>query len=237
MEKLSRGERFQDARLVHNKHGKQTQRQVAEETNLESSFLSNVENDDCPREPGINKVKALAEYYCVSIDWLLGLSEVPRVDPDLKMICDYTGLSDSNVRRIKEIKDGGYSFDIGLFNDVFDTSNIYKMFEAIDRVFKTYRMINQILSTYTEKINSAQQSECPNVELDDLLNGETESINSLKSKWELSLFHLDRVCRELIPENIREETDEKIGAIERQIIRAKEEFYSDMRKGEENAKA
>lgn len=44
---------------------------------------------------------AIADYFNVSIDYLLGLSDAPTPDKDLQFICDSTGLSIKAVNQLK----------------------------------------------------------------------------------------------------------------------------------------
>lgn len=56
--------------------------------------------------PNADKLLKIAEYFNVSIDYLVGRTDTPTTDKDLRFICDYTGLSDKTVTllhsRIKE---------------------------------------------------------------------------------------------------------------------------------------
>ena len=43
---------------------------------------------------------AICRYLDISADWLLGLSSVPALDPDLRSVCKYTGLSSKAVKNL-----------------------------------------------------------------------------------------------------------------------------------------
>lgn len=45
-----------------------------------------------------------ANYFGVSTDYLLGLTEVATTDTDLKTVCDYTGLNEEAIESIRTIK-------------------------------------------------------------------------------------------------------------------------------------
>lgn len=47
--------------------------------------------------PDSDTLTKLSEYFNVSVDYLLGLSDVRTVDKDIKFICDYTGLNEKVV--------------------------------------------------------------------------------------------------------------------------------------------
>lgn len=92
--KLSRGKRFRDARTVYNQHGFQTMDEVMAETDVQKSIISALESDKSDRSVGYDKVAALAAYYGVSTDYLLGLTD----DHNKKPCTSYElGISQENV--------------------------------------------------------------------------------------------------------------------------------------------
>ena len=64
MRTLSIGERFKDARIVHNQHGKQTMSEVEAATGVSKSMISGLENDS-GRDIGYTNIIALAKHYGV----------------------------------------------------------------------------------------------------------------------------------------------------------------------------
>lgn len=68
--------RFLKARTEVNPHGNLTMAVVAKHTGVSTSLIAALENDDNHRSVGYDKIVALAKYYEVSVDWLLGLSDV-----------------------------------------------------------------------------------------------------------------------------------------------------------------
>ena len=101
--RLTMGERFKDARTVHNKHGKETTGAVAEATGVSKSTLSEIENDS--RVPGAKIIAELARHYGVSTDYLLGLSDVITPDATAQAVIAYTGLSEDNVLTLHHMKE------------------------------------------------------------------------------------------------------------------------------------
>lgn len=95
---LTRGERFKDARTVHNQHGKQTLRAVKDATGITESAIQALEDDDSTRVVGYDKVAALAKHYGVSLDWLCSLSDDPSRSPGA---VDELGLSPKAVANLK----------------------------------------------------------------------------------------------------------------------------------------
>jgi transcriptional regulator with XRE-family HTH domain len=54
------------------------------------------------RIPRIDVVVAFAKYFKVSTDYLFGLTETPTPDTDIRMISDYTGLSEAVIERFHQ---------------------------------------------------------------------------------------------------------------------------------------
>lgn len=96
MRTLSIGERFKDARIVHNQHGKQTMSEVEAATGVRKSMISGLENDS-GRDIGYTNIILLAKHYGVSTDYLLGISDTRSIDTEVKAVTQYTGLSEDNV--------------------------------------------------------------------------------------------------------------------------------------------
>lgn len=109
MSKLQTHERFKDARLIYNQHGKQTMAEVEKATGISQSLICDLEKDPSenieqqkrPRRVGYQTVADLAAYYGVSSDWLLGLSDVRSAEPTLNAACEYTGLTENVIELIR----------------------------------------------------------------------------------------------------------------------------------------
>lgn len=53
------------------------------------------------RVPDAENIKLIAEKCNVSADWLLGLSDVRRINPEIASVCAYTGLSENAVMHLR----------------------------------------------------------------------------------------------------------------------------------------
>lgn len=71
-------------------------------TTLTAQSLGRYENGD--RKPDSEMLLALAKYYGVSADYLLGLSGVKEINADKKSVCEYTGLSEESIDMLERIK-------------------------------------------------------------------------------------------------------------------------------------
>lgn len=101
MARLTRGERFKDARIVHNRNGKQTMDEVATATGVSKSLIQSLEDDSVNRSVGYDKVAKLAAHYRVTTDFLLGLSGDPFPMPS---VVDDLGLSLKAVDAIEQLE-------------------------------------------------------------------------------------------------------------------------------------
>jgi transcriptional regulator with XRE-family HTH domain len=58
---------------------------------------------DGSSSPDWETLSKLAQYFGVSADWLVGLSEVKSQDADVQMVCQYTGLSEEAIAVLHKI--------------------------------------------------------------------------------------------------------------------------------------
>lgn len=103
MYNLTRGERFKDARTVHNQYGSQSMDEVYAATGVSASMIKDLEDDQKGRSVGYDKIAALAKHYGVSSDYLLGLSPYPTTNKDLEFVCNYTGLNEKSVKYLRSL--------------------------------------------------------------------------------------------------------------------------------------
>ena len=101
MYRLTRGERFKDARVVYNVHKKQTMDEVAAATGVSKSLIQSLEDDNTNRSVGYDKVAKLAAHYRVKTDFLLGLSDDPSPMPS---VIDDLGLSLKAIDAIEQLE-------------------------------------------------------------------------------------------------------------------------------------
>lgn len=103
--KLSRAERFQEARTTFNKNGPQKMDEVAKVTKISKSMISDLENDDVNRDVKYSYIVTLADYYGVSTDYLFGFTDEPNRKPsavddlgfDAKIIKTFRYISDCST--------------------------------------------------------------------------------------------------------------------------------------------
>lgn len=80
--------------------GEMTLQQLADATGINRVTLTNYENGT--RHPDARILTILARYFGVSLDYLVGISDIKDQDPVIRMICMYTGLDEIEVRKLHE---------------------------------------------------------------------------------------------------------------------------------------
>ena len=56
-------------------------------------------------QPSLDNLQKIADFYDVSIDYLLGRTDVKKPDITIQAICEYTGLSEEAATKLKSIND------------------------------------------------------------------------------------------------------------------------------------
>lgn len=102
MKELTRGERFKDARTVHNRHGSQTMNAVQNATGVSASLIADLENDEKERKANYIDVASLAKHYGVTTDWLCGLADDHHIHP---CASNELGLSEESIYFLKSLND------------------------------------------------------------------------------------------------------------------------------------
>jgi len=77
-----------------------TQQQLADRIGITRQTISQYMNGDI--EPKMRYFTAIADFFNVSADYLLGLSDVKTTNPDIKAVCELTGLSEESINSLKQ---------------------------------------------------------------------------------------------------------------------------------------
>lgn len=59
-------------------------------------------------KPDAEQLKIIAQFFNVSADWLLGLTDISTKDMDVRTICEFTGLSDQAILKLHDLKEMRY---------------------------------------------------------------------------------------------------------------------------------
>lgn len=84
-------------RQIMQEHGT-TQEELAAALGVKRQTISGYA--DGSSSPNWEGIAAIAQYFDVSADWLLGASDVRTTQADIKAICEYTGLSEGSLKAI-----------------------------------------------------------------------------------------------------------------------------------------
>lgn len=76
---------------------------VADKLNISKATMSDIIND-VDKGYSYKYFVDIAKFFNVSVDYILGLTDVPTNDKDLKFVCDYTGLDERAIRNLHTIK-------------------------------------------------------------------------------------------------------------------------------------
>lgn len=96
--------RFKVARTLYNQHGQQSPKDVSNITGITKSLIEDLEsNVGKRRNVGYLTVKKLAQYYGVSTDYLLGLTDTPSIDPQIQIAHKVTGLSEDAIHQLSRL--------------------------------------------------------------------------------------------------------------------------------------
>ena len=148
MVRLTRAERFKDARTVHNQHGKQTMDSVAAATNITKSVIHALEDEKTDRDVGYKTVAALANHYGVSAHWLLGLTDDHKLLPSA---VDDLSLSAAAVDRLMSIGSHEYSEELTeALNLILEDPQLFTLLLRV-------KMVTDAVITETEHLQHIAQ--------------------------------------------------------------------------------
>jgi len=82
----------------------ETQAELVEHLGLSNGSVANLKNKK-GQTPSAETVCALANYFNVSTDWLLGLTDVQTTDKATKELCDTLGLSEETIKCFQDSTD------------------------------------------------------------------------------------------------------------------------------------
>ena len=73
--------------------------------------------------PKVENLIKIAEYYGISVDYLLGLTDIPNLDNDLQSIHRITGLSVGAICKLSEFKKNGENTFINVISTMIEDRN------------------------------------------------------------------------------------------------------------------
>lgn len=120
--KMSDKSHFQKRLIELRNNAGLTQEQLAKNLNISRDSVNSWENDS-DRLPAIDKLVLLADFFNVSVDYLLCRSEYTQIGN--KEISEMTGLSDKAINRLKQINESDKQLELSNIKNVFrDSSSV-----------------------------------------------------------------------------------------------------------------
>lgn len=115
--------------------GERSRHSVAKDLFLKDQTLEKYEKGDTL--PNIEKAAEIAQYYGVSTDYLLGLTDIQSPDTDIQAICEYTGLSEEAVSILHSFKADPAHYKYLFLLDILLRDNVYSS-ESILEYLRLY---------------------------------------------------------------------------------------------------
>lgn len=125
------------------------------------------------RTPNIEQIIKIAQYFGVSTDYILGLSDAETNNKDVQFICDYTGLSEKTVLKLHE------------WSEKESSTFEYQYVKLLDSIVEIDTLLDIIVSykSFADMFKSLYEG---------VLNGEYDKTNCETTKF---LFELNRDTR------------------------------------------
>lgn len=141
--KLTLGEKLKDERISK----KKTIKEVCSEIGISEGILSDYENDK--KKPGADALAALASFYNVSVDYLLGLSKVKSLNLTTQSLSKITGLSEEAIETLRT------------FSKIEDIKSpmifINSLLEDPKTIYIITLMVNELLYSNDDELTDAER--------------------------------------------------------------------------------
>ncbi|MGN0441687.1 MAG: helix-turn-helix domain-containing protein [Acutalibacteraceae bacterium] len=177
---------------LREKSGKKRQ-EVADDLGISRASLEYYEKGK--RKPDTDILFRIAKYFNASADYLIGLSDVPTTNKDLKFVCEYTGLSEKAVEELAFYKspdtDIEFTWNFGsknfeILNKLFEREVIFDICSYIGFHCEAANTANIIASNALDVYERIGYCETE-------LEKENEKLEELKNELDLTLFRLQNL--------------------------------------------
>ena len=182
MTHLTIGERVKDLRNAKGFTLKELSEAIQSKTGqyIAVSTLSDLEayGDGCKpnKEPRLSTVKAITEYFEISLDYLAGISEVKSPDIELQAVSKMLGLSEAGILNLQEANKQRMYFVLLALDELLKDGNLYTLdklggYLTIDDAYTAERIDGQPIKQKT--LFAVEVLQC----IDDLRRKVQEEIN------------------------------------------------------------
>lgn len=133
-----------------------TQQTLADELGVSRQSVSYYCNGQS--SPDWETIAKIARYFGVSSDYLLGLTDVPTPETDIRATADLTGLSQNSVIHLKCWKmDSKYHGHLRILNQLFSDANFFSLIRRIIRYLDVVKKVDPALAVHRETLDFIQK--------------------------------------------------------------------------------
>lgn len=138
------------SRLQQLMNQKESRSKIAKDLGCDVSTITKHFNGD--RAVTTEYLLKYAKYFCVSADYLLGISDVSSADADIKSVCKFTGLGSTTVNYLHQTKDCAPELLSFMSFWLSDLDSIGNTFDSISQAYDDYiQKTNTLLKNLTEE--------------------------------------------------------------------------------------
>ena len=184
-----------------------SQNVIAEKLEVSKSVLS--EWASGKKKPSLKNLCNLSQYFGVSTDYLLGLTDARAVEPDIRAIQEYTGLNDSSLKRLKSISkdrrniDGSFlEFINFLFDNYYFDAIVSALFDYQSAIEASCVRIELSREAYDEITSDIDETSLNSEELENLDDLIDANFNDKLSKLIESKRLRNNVKKQMLAKNV-----------------------------------
>lgn len=133
-----------------------SQTELAKEFDCNKQYISLIESGD--RDLSITMLVRYADFFNVSTDYLLGRTDIKSTDTTIQSVCEYTGLSESNIKFLRILEEAKIISNADYFyNDVINL--ILSLLQSYGSLLTN---VQELLSSDSYKWDSLSMTELEN---------------------------------------------------------------------------
>ncbi|WP_308618997.1 helix-turn-helix domain-containing protein [uncultured Eubacterium sp.] len=175
------------------------------------------------RTPNTQQIIQICNVLGVSADYLLGLTDVATTDKDLQYICDYTGLDEKAIQKLRLYTQGADDFFVNPTNEYKNLINVQKTvinnflnsrcFDDLTTRFTTQQSINEDVCNILNEIkNTTDNNESNGSTLSKLQGMAREAI--IRNKQDLNIYRAQTAILDYIRRELQTYTQDDLDNIE-----------------------
>lgn len=164
--------------------------------------------------PDLDKIIKIANYFCVSCDYLLGNTDIPRVDTTYQEINKLTGLNQKSIDALKNMKKINNSFSpnydknyADVINDLISSYGFIDLIKQIGECFVLYNDLQTLTINMKEKDISDHESKTIG-----------EQANKLKMYYTMKNFNPHELGEDFYDSEFYEHIDENKYMLTKKMI-------------------